>query len=117
MYVVVKSAVFKPVFLEQPVGVLVSKIFKLYQGVLTPAPFDGLHELVDELIVQLTAHSLVFEANIQRVIQQFLKQYEMAANKTVGELTPPTIGASWCDASWCPVTVSSTAWDDTNDSK
>lgn len=48
---------------------MVSKVLKLNEGVLAVSANDGLHELVDEVVILLTGHTLVAEADVVDVLE------------------------------------------------
>lgn len=57
------------VLLEQPERVGVSEVLELHEAVGSKAAHNGIHELVQKLVVLLAAHALVPQPDVQRVFQ------------------------------------------------
>lgn len=72
MDVIVEGTVLFPVLSEKPESVVVPKVFKLDQGVLPIFVHDGLHELVNQVIVCLRAIPLLIQAHVEGILQESL---------------------------------------------
>merc|ERR1719450_70628 len=70
--VVIEGAVHVPVFLKESEGVLVTKVFKLNQSILSISPDNSRHELINKVIILLSCHSLVSQSDVVWVLQKFL---------------------------------------------
>ena len=70
--VVIEGTVLVSVVLEQSERVLVAKVLKLDQRLLSEPLHDRLHELVDEAVVFLASDPLLTKANVVRVVKVFL---------------------------------------------
>ena len=70
--VVVEGAVRVAVLLEEPEGVVVAKVLKLDERVLAVVLDHGLHELVDEVIIFGTGHTLVLAAYVVHILEKCL---------------------------------------------
>ena len=52
-----------------PESIVVSKVLELNEGVLAVSANNGLHELVDKVVILLTGHTLVAEADVVDVLE------------------------------------------------
>ena len=75
--VVIEGTVLVAVVLEQSERVLVAKVLKLDQRLLSEPLHNRPHELVDEVVVVLASDPLLTKANVVRVVKVFLS---VAAN-------------------------------------
>lgn len=70
--IIIESAVFLPVFPKEAEGIVVPKVFKLDQGVLSIFVHHRFHELIDQIIVRLGAVSFLVQAHVQRIFEESL---------------------------------------------
>merc|ERR1719347_34447 len=64
LYVIIESAILLSVLLQQSEGVMVAKVFKLYQCVLTKSSDHSLHKFLNEFIIIFPCHSLMRQPNV-----------------------------------------------------
>ena len=69
--VIVEGAVRVAVLLEEPEGILVAEVLKLDQRVLAIVLDNGLHELINEVVILLARHTPVSAAYVVHVLQTF----------------------------------------------
>lgn len=72
MDVVIESQEFVAVFLQETESVVVAKVFKLDERVLSITVHNGRHEFINQIIIGLSSNSLVSQPDVERIVQQFL---------------------------------------------
>ena len=72
--IIVECTKFVSVLFQESEGIMVAKVFKLDEGVLTVSLDNRCHELVDEVVIFLASDPFMPQTNVINVIQQLLSR-------------------------------------------
>lgn len=67
--IIIEGAVLLSVFLQEAESVVIPKVFKLDERVLSVLLNHSLHELIDEIVVTLRAISLLIQTHVEGIPQ------------------------------------------------
>lgn len=70
--IIIEGAVLLPVLPEEAEGIMVPKVLKLDQRVLSIFFHHSLHELIDQIIIGLRAVTLLIQAHVQWILEESL---------------------------------------------
>jgi hypothetical protein len=70
--VIVEHAIFWLILVQEVVSIIIRKVFKLNQSVLTEALDASLHEVVNKALVLLSTDTLSAQSNVKRIVEEFL---------------------------------------------
>lgn len=77
--IIVEGAVLLPVLPEEAEGIMIPKVLKLDQCVLSIFVHHSLHELIYQIIVGLRAVSLLVQAHVQWILEESLVGHQKHA--------------------------------------